>query len=162
MFTTHEILDLAIQVEKNGEAVYREAQQHMKDRGLASLFAWLADEETKHAEWFSELKNKVKSDDVDPALQEMGQTILRDVLGDQSFSLKEVNLSQLADTGQILEKAIEFEKDTVIFYEMIGSFVEDEGTLAHLQSIIEEEKRHVQALRDLLSGEVRIYAERIA
>ena len=155
MFTTHDILDLAIQLEKNGESVYREAGEHVADPTLASLFVWLADEERNHAEWFSNLKDEIKASNIDPEIEEMGRSILLDMLGDQIFSLKDVDLSRMETTDPILRKAVEFEKDTVVFYEMIGSFVEDEDTLEDLKRIIDEENRHVEALRDLLAGKVK-------
>lgn len=159
MFTTHEIVDLAIQIEKNGESVYREAQNHVSDPLLASLFKWLADEESKHAQWFSNFKDQVKKAPIDAEMEAMGKAILRDVLGDQTFSLKQVDMSLLDKSASILRKAVEFEKDTILFYDMIGSFIEDEETLEHLERIKEEENRHIQALNDLLGGDVKPYGE---
>ena len=92
MFTTHEIVDLAVQIEKNGESIYRNVQNHVSDPSLASLFQWLADEESKHAEWFSNFKDQVKKASIDAEMEEMGKALLRGVLGDQTFSLNEVKL----------------------------------------------------------------------
>ena len=56
MFSTAEIIDLAIRIEKNGEKTYRKAQEKVSDLSLASMLQWLADEEVEHAKWFVELK----------------------------------------------------------------------------------------------------------
>ncbi|MBW2340859.1 MAG: ferritin family protein [Deltaproteobacteria bacterium] len=156
MFSRAEIIDLAIQIEKNGEKVYRDALEKISDRSLASLLEWLADEEVEHVKWFSDLKRMVTKAPVNPHLEEMGKTMLQRVLGDQTFSLKGVDFSKIEQTEDVIKLAIEFERDTVVFYEMIESFIEDEETLDHLKKIIEEENRHVQVLEELLdSGAVK-------
>jgi len=156
MFSRAEIIDLAIQIEKNGEKVYRDALEKISDHSLASLLEWLADEEVEHVKWFSDLKRMVTKAPVNPHLEEMGKTMLQRVLGDQTFSLKGVDFSKIEQTEDVIKLAIEFERDTVVFYEMIESFIEDEETLDHLKKIIEEENRHVQVLEELLdSGAVK-------
>ena len=66
MFLIHEILDLAIRLEKNGESVYRNAVDKASKPELVSLLEWMADEEVKHASWFSNLKQKVVTDSINP------------------------------------------------------------------------------------------------
>jgi len=46
----------------------------------------------------------------------------------------------------LLELAIEFEKDTILFYQMLRSFIDDRGVLNGLDNIVEEESRHVDEL----------------
>jgi len=93
---------------------------------------------------------------VDTDLEEMGKTMLQRVLGDQTFSLTNVDFSKIDQIEDLIELAIEFERDTVLFYEMIESFIDDEQTKDHLKKIIHEEERHVQVLEELLgSGAVK-------
>jgi rubrerythrin len=148
MFTLEEIVRLAVQVEQNGEKVYREAQQAAVEPAIASLLGWLADDEARHAQWFEELETRIEHRTVDPEMEKMAEDILSDILGDQSFSLKEIELSQVKKTQDLLGVAIEFERDTVVFYQMLRSFVDDQETQGHLDAIIEEENRHIQALQE--------------
>jgi rubrerythrin len=150
VFSIGDILDLAIQIEKNGEKVYRKAAERASRKSLASLFQSLAHEEVRHAEWFSELKDKVHKTTEDPRLEEMGKKVLQGILGDQTFSLKEAGLEKIEAVEDVLKTAIEFEKDTALFYEMIRSFLNDEETLRHLVTIIEEENRHITLLQEAL------------
>jgi len=46
----------------------------------------------------------------------------------------------------LLELAIEFEKDTILFYQMLRSFIDDREVLNGLDNIVEEESRHVDEL----------------
>jgi rubrerythrin len=150
MFTLSEIIDLAIRIEKNGENAYRKAQEEVSNPSLASMLQWLAEEEVEHVKWFTQLKEKAATLAEDPKLEEMGKTILQGVLGDQAFSIKDADFSKIEDINSLLELSVEFEKDTVLFYEMLSAFIDDEETLSQLDKIIEEEKRHVQLLEEFL------------
>ncbi len=146
-----EIIDLAIQIEKNGERIYRKASEKMSDPSLASLLQHLADEEVAHANWFSEMKPTIKQTTDDSSLAEKGKSILRRVLGGQAFSLGDTDFSKIDRVQGLLKLAIEFEKDTVLFYEMIRSFIENKETLDDLDAIIEEENRHAEVLEAFLN-----------
>ena len=156
MFTMSEIIEFAIRIEENGEKVYRDASEKVSDPYLVSFLKWLADEEAEHVQWFSDLKRTVRDESVDPQLGEMGRTLLLGVVGDQSFSLKESDLTTIADLNEVLKIALGFEKDTVIFYEMMGSFVQEDAAVAKLDQIIQEENQHVKVLSEFLrKGKIR-------
>lgn len=146
MFEIGEILDLAIRLENNGEAVYRKALNRVSDPRLEELLEWMADEEVKHRRWFEDLKRSLGAGGKNPFLEEMGRNLLGDMVGSQSFSLKEVDFAAIETASELLDVFAEFEKDTVVFYEMIEPFVEDGPTRAHLGKIIAEEKRHIEQI----------------
>jgi len=150
MFTLGEIIELAVRIEKNGEDIYRKAQEEVSSPSLASMLQWLADDEVEHEKWFTQLKDGIETTVEDPKLEEMGKAILKGVLGDQAFSIKDVDFSKIEDINSLLELSVEFEKDTIIFYEMLSAFIDDEETLRQLDKIIEEENRHVQVLEEFL------------
>jgi rubrerythrin len=152
MFTLSEIIDLAIRIEKNGENAYRKAQEEVSNPSLASMLQWLAEEEVEHEKWFTQLKEKAATVAEDPKLEEMGKAILQGVLGDQVFSIKDADFSKTEDINSLLELSIEFEKDTILFFEMLSAFIDDKETLSQLDKIIEEEKRHVQLLEEFLEN----------
>jgi rubrerythrin len=157
MFSIEDIINLAVQIEENAEKLFRDAATKVANPALVSLLHWLADEEVKHAQWFSELKPKVKKTVDDPQLEKMGRAILKGALEDQTFSLTNIDLSKLDQIEGLLERAIEFEYDTILFYRMIMPFVEEQLTSDDLNKIIEEEKRHVRVLEEFLeSGKMEI------
>lgn len=143
MFTLKEIYDLGIQIEKNGEKFYREALKQPWSAPMASMLRMLADEEVAHVEFFARRKEKLDVKAEDPEMEAMGREMLREVLGDQVFSLKEADMSKIETLEQLRRVAIEFEEDTIVFYEMIRSFAADKETQDQLDAIIEEEKRHI-------------------
>ena len=149
MFSTKEILDLAIKLEKNGEAVYREAIGKVSNPGLVPLLEWMADEEVKHADWFAELKHNLETHNENPFAEEMSRELFNEMLGDKNFSLKDIDFSAIETFEELIEVFIEFEKDSIIFYEVLKPFVEDPAARKYLQKIIEEEKHHIDRLKDV-------------
>jgi rubrerythrin len=150
MFSVEEVLELAIRLEKNGESYYRHFRSSREDPEIRKTLAWLADQEVQHAEFFSRLKQKHLEHRTDYHETPEG-ALLQDYLGQHALSLDEVDLSHLTDTQQVLQVALEFEKDTILFYDMIRGFVTDQRALAQLEAIIQEELRHIEILQTLIT-----------
>lgn len=150
MFTATEILDIAIRLEKNGEKTYRDAMKTVSDPEILSMLNWMAGEEAAHAQWFAELKDGCETGERNPLAEEMGRGMLEDLLDGQVFSLQEVDFSKIRRLGELVEIFIEFEEDTILFYQFLESFVQEDTPLRQLKKIISEEHRHVEKLKSLL------------
>jgi len=148
LFTPRDIIDFAIQLEKNGEAVYRNAKEHTANAGLRCLLGWAADEERKHRDWFSQLREQIDTDEGRQLTADMNTALTGEYFKDQSFSLREVDFSKIVSTEKLMEVFIEFEEDTILFYQMLESFISDNGTLEKLTLIIQEEESHIRKLRE--------------
>jgi rubrerythrin len=149
LFSAKEIIELAIRIEKNGEAVYRSAIEKVPNPGLVSLLEWMADEEVKHANWFAELKHNLETKNENPFVEEMGHELFNEMLGDKNFSLKDVDFAAIEEIDDLIETFIEFEKDSIIFYEVLKPFVEDPVVREYLNKIIDEEKHHIELLKEI-------------
>ena len=149
MFTIADICDIAVQIEHNGESAYRQASDQVGDPELARVLRWMADEERRHAKWFEGLRGMGHQAQGDyDQLEAMGRTLLNDMLENQTFSLELGNLtSERAVDGLILQ-SIEFEKDTILFYQMLRDFLDDSHAEQHLDLIIAEERQHVAMLEN--------------
>jgi rubrerythrin len=150
MFSIQDIIDIAIQIEENGEQFFRNAMQKTKDPALVSLLQWLADEEAEHTRWFKNLKHTAQQSAEILELEKMGRALLREAVGDQRFSLDDTDFSKIKQVEALLALAIKFEKDTVLFYQMLQPFMEDRETVDQLKKIVEEEERHARTLQDFL------------
>ena len=155
MFLIGDIIELAIQIEQNAEAVYRNALKKISDPKLLSILQWLADEEVEHAKWFRQLKQTVNTEVKDPAVEAMGKSILSDVLGSQSFSLREADFNEMRRLEDLISLAVEFEEDKVLFYRMLRPFVEDSEALYFLENIIDEETNHIRELSTFMGRRAR-------
>ena len=149
LFSITEILDIAIRIELNGESVYRNATRHVSDATLASALHQLADDEHRHAGWFRELQKSAASRADNPFAEQIARELFDDMMGQWSFLLDETDFSQIQSLTALTRIAIEFERDTILFYEMIATFVEDDATREELQSIIAEEQNHIRRLTEL-------------
>jgi rubrerythrin len=156
LFAITEIIDLAIKLENNGEATYRRAMERVEDPELISLLNWMAEEEIQHANWFASLKKRVSHGNTNPFMEEMSRELFDDLVGDQSFSLKDVDFSKISSVDEMLKVFVEFERDTAMFYEVLIPFIEDEETLAHLREIIAEENKHIEKLSEFSPKEIEL------
>jgi rubrerythrin len=153
VFSANEILDMAIKLEQNGEMVYRDAVAKISNPELISLLEWMADEEVEHANWFAELKLKLDQKSVNPFMEKMSRELFNDLLGDKNFSLKDVDFSAVNVIVDLMAIFIEFEKDSVRFYQVLEPFIEDPVSLESLKKIIDEENCHIKSLQELMGRE---------
>lgn len=149
MFTLNDICNIAIQIERNGERIYRSAGKATDDPELAQMFNWMADEEARHAQWFESLNLPSPVPPEHEEIESMGRSLLQEMVKDQSFSLQEVRMQGVADMADLLELSMEFEQDTILFYETLRSFIDDADTVEELNRVISEEYQHWRQLETL-------------
>jgi rubrerythrin len=153
VFTSEELIEIAIQIDKNAERIYRNALSRTANADLRSLLEWLVDEETRHVEWFFALRKKVKKLEGDQRIAAVGREILLETIGGLSFSLEDTNVSEIQRDMELVKITIEFERDKVQFFEMLRPFVEDREAQELLEKIIAEERKHARQLQLCASEE---------
>jgi len=158
MFTRNDLLDIAAKMEKNGKTVYEQAQSKIQSKELKALLQWMAREEACHQRWFLGQKETSNLDPAAEDFSEMLPDVLQEMMGEKSLSLDEVDFSAITHTSQMLETFIEFESDTILFYEFLETFIQDKETLGGLKKIIQEETAHVDKLTEMLRA---VYAHSI-
>ena len=150
MFTIADICDIAVQIEQNGEATYRKAAANCSDTELADLLNRMANEEHQHAKWFQNLNNSREVlDSEQQELENMGRTLLREMVKDKTFSLDADKLSKAENLHAFLDQSIAFEHDTVVFYEMLQGFIDDAHVRFQLDRIIAQERDHIHQIQTL-------------
>jgi hypothetical protein len=60
-----------------------------------------------------------------PQIAEMGRELLQNITAKQTFSLDAERLIAAEDIYAVLQQSREFEKDTILFYEMLHDFLEE-------------------------------------
>lgn len=152
MFRITDIRNIAIQIEKNGEASYRQAAAHVTDQKLSDIFTWMADEEQRHREWFEELQSEEEVPSEHAELEQMGKSLLQDMLTNQTFSLDQDKLNQTATFPEAIAQSKAFEEDTILFYQFLRGLIDNEETARELDTIIEEERLHALRLEELVEA----------
>jgi len=151
-FTIQEIIEIAIEIEKNGEAFYYELAESAETVMLRDLFKYLSAEEKKHKVRFQEILKSVggyQISEIYYATEYMGYM---KALADERVFRGDIYPENIAKSlktpKEALDVAIGFEKDSIIFLyemrEMVGDFDVDA-----IQTLLNEEKEHIRKLSEI-------------
>ncbi|MCB5266039.1 MAG: ferritin family protein [Candidatus Cloacimonetes bacterium] len=152
-YSVNEVIELAVQIEQNGFAFYHEASKRKDlDNESKALIEFLRDEELRHEKTFLALR-----DDKDMSNLELTQDwelvsqYLKTIVDARIFNSKDAAIKKAAgakDLMEILDFAIAFEKDTLLYFHALKDSIEFPGTRKILARIITEEVSHVLKLND--------------
>lgn len=137
------VLDLAVWLEKNGQAFYERARDAVEDGSLKETFSALAAEERKHCAIYTDLYEMYtgKSAEGEELLGEYGkfiQLLIKEVSESLSFA-------EMQSPHDLINRALQFEKNTLLFFaEVKPLFRGKAGAL--IEAVCREEKRHIQQL----------------
>jgi len=151
MFTFGDIKNIAIQIERNGEDSYLKASKVSTDPKITEMLLWMAEQERKHANWFTNLKSSKPLTAEQKEMEDVGQTLLQDMVKGNDFLLDEKNLETSGSVKEVLEISISFEEDTILFYQFLLDFLDDKEDQEQLQRIIAEEQSHITQLEQMLA-----------
>ncbi len=151
-FNAESIFEIGIQIEKNGKAFYQAAAKTTSNKTVSTLFAELAEWEDQHIKLFqtmqSELPEELKQDNVFDPDQEM-YTYLQ-AAADSHVFIQSDNVAQLiaecTSPAKALSFALEFEKDSVVYYTIIKKVVPEYLGKEKIDLIIDEELKHIAIL----------------
>ncbi|NLO74438.1 MAG: ferritin family protein [candidate division WS1 bacterium] len=149
-FTAAEMVGIAVQLEQNGQIFYLEAAKRAVDEEAQRLLEWLAHEEQRHEEVFREMlppeKEHRPAEEYAGQRSEYVQALLEERLL-PSEKVIEQALS-LASDQEILDFALGFEKDTILFYYELRHLM-GEAQRPIMEDVLAQEKTHVERLRRL-------------
>ena len=89
---------------------------------MAETLRCLIEGERRHARQLGEWIKTISDAEGPPQLEELGQALMRDAIGEQSFSLANADFEELALPEDLLALAVEFEMDKQKFYRLLQSF----------------------------------------
>jgi rubrerythrin len=157
-YNAEEILQMALQIERNGAQYYRSAAEGAEDASIRELFYDLAAMEDEHEKTFAFMKKNLsekekESTAFDPDNQ--ASAYLRAMVEGVVFDVKtgpQKILAQQKTIKDILKQAIEFEKDSIVFYVGMKDVVPKRLGGEKVDDIIKEEMRHIGILSRHLSS----------
>ncbi len=144
-----EVIEMAIKTEETGKDFYFKAAKKTKVKSLAKLFNFLATEELQHQKTFQGLYRTIKDNPqaMPFDLDEMG-LYLKAITDSKFFLGSDKALSFIAKAKlpkTLLEYAIQFEKETMLFYTEILNLISKKNKPL-VNSIITQEKHHIRKL----------------
>jgi len=147
LLAVKEILEFAVYIEERGYEFYVGAMKKFAEPRITELFQYLADEEFKHEKIFKKLMQR--EDDFRKAEHDaeyeayMREFCKAHELGDREAINQK--LARLSSLDEILDLAMGFEKDSIVFFsELKESFAR--GRTAPLEKVIHEEMGHLRKI----------------
>ena len=153
-FSIREVIEMAVTTERSGQAFYQNASKLARQNDLKELFQYLAEEEEKHLKTFQDFHNTLKEKpETTPYNWEEAKLYLEALVDSEFFASPEkaINLAKEAkDELEVIYAAIEFEKDTLLFFYQILEMIKSREQEL-VKKIIEQEKKHIQRLSTVKS-----------
>jgi len=153
-YNLDEIFEIAEQIERNGAAFYRRAAELAAERDAAGLLLKLAAQEEDHEKTFVELREALVPEDRRVERHDQDQTVrhyLQALAGEYIFRKDTPPGDMLKgseDMRDILDMAIQREKDSIVFYVGLVDTLPRPGDREKVSHIIREEQSHLACLSD--------------
>jgi len=157
-FNANEIFEMAEEMERNGAKFYRKAAQNASDSQIKQMLLDMADMEDGHLVTFQEMRKELSG-------QEKGWTVfdpdnqsalylqaMADARGFEGKITPTKELTGSETPKEILETALNSEKESVVFYFGLKSLVHPKAGRDKVEAIIIEELSHITTLLNKLKS----------
>ncbi len=151
-FSADEVLQMAVDVEVDGIEFYGKAEEMVDDVELKKTLKFLGDQEVAHKEKFLELKRALSASAKEQTVWDP-ESELCSYLGMMAelhvFKSKggpRNLLAKVEGEEDVLDMAIRFEKDSILFFYSLSEMVEDEEARKTIGALIKEEQNHLKTL----------------
>jgi rubrerythrin len=155
-FNADEILEVALDIERNGAAFYREAATLQQAESAKAMLLELAAMEEDHEQTFKQMREGLtQTERQEMSYDPEGELPLYlQVMADKGVFDKKAEpakkLSGRESLQQVLKLALGMEKDSVLFYLGLQELVPAHLGGERVEAILKEEMSHITALGELL------------
>ena len=151
IFAGSEIVELGVQVEKNGRDFYDTLVRRSKHKDVKEIFKYLAGEEEKHIAIFQRILDKLEK--YEPPESYPGEyfAYMNALASDYVFTKKDKGkeiAKNITSDKEAVDMGIGFEKDSILFYEGMRRVVPEYDHKV-LDELIRQEQNHLRQLSDL-------------
>jgi len=146
-----EIVEIGIQIEKNGRDFYNAVADKLKNQKAKETFVYLANQEEQHIAVFQKILDSVNK--YEPPESYPGEyfAYMNALASENVFTQKDRgnNLAKkVTSDKQAIELGIAAEKDSIIFYEAMKKTI-PEYDLKIIDELIKQEQDHLRQLSDI-------------
>ena len=146
-----EVIEMAIEIEKNGRDFYAALAQKSSDVIVADLFNFLSKEEEKHIGVFVTLRDAVASCSLNEHTSDEYFAYLNAIAGEHVFMRAGKGAEaayRVSGDQEALSLALAFEMDSIVFFEGLRDLVpQSESSL--IDVLIAQERKHVVQLNEM-------------
>lgn len=157
-FNADEVFQIAEQIERNGVKFYRKAADNASDKETKQMLLDMADMEAGHLTTFEHMRRHLVGRekagtvfDPDNEASRYLQT-MADAHGSEGKKSPIEELTGAESIEEILKIALNAEKDSVIYYFGLRSFVPPKAGRYKIDAIIAEEVEHITTLNQKLAS----------
>lgn len=151
MYSTKELIDIAIGIEETGFYFYSAFKNKFKDESFKQIFQFLADEELRHKDVFSGMLKELK--DTQGVFTEEYYSYLKAIGTTRVFANKDdidKIIPSLNEPLDIIKIAMDAERDSIVWYSELKEIYRNDAKAKDiLERLINEERKHVLTLLDL-------------
>jgi rubrerythrin len=152
LMTAVDVVELAMQAEKSGEAFYRAVAIKSESSQLQVLFEDLAEQEVKHYQVFAELSRTVRDSPLmaegwDEYLEYVNATVQGAFFQGPDKALAAAE--EVTDEKEAVRMAIGFEKETLLFFYGLRDSIYA-ADREYIDRVVDEEKSHIRRLAGML------------
>ena len=151
IFAGNEIVELGIQIEKNGRDFYNTLTKQSKNPKAIEIFKFLAGEEEKHIKVFQTILEKTEKYESPESYPGEYFAYMNALASEYVFTQKgkgEAIAKQIKADKEAVDLGIGFEKDSIIFYEGMKKVVPPYD-LKIVDNLIAQEQDHLIKLLEL-------------
>ena len=148
IFSGSEIVEMAVQIEKNGRDFYNKMAVLSKNKDVKEIFEHLAGQEERHIRVFEDMLSAVKKYEPAEAYTDEYFSYMKALADEHVFTKKEKGseiAKKVKDEKHAIELGIGFEKDSILFYHEMENFV-PETERSIIENLLKEEQRHLKKL----------------
>lgn len=147
-----DIFRVGVQIETNGKLFYETAAKQTQETRAKELFKELADWENQHIELFEKLRLQLPETAKEENLFDPGSELEMyiEATADSHIFIKNKDIASLVSTlktpREVLDLAITFEKDSVVFYSAMKKAIPESFGKGRMDTLINEEIKHIAML----------------
>ncbi len=150
-FSGSDVLELGIQIEKNGRDFYAALAEKSKNEKAKEIFEYLGKQEAQHIEDFTKLLDNVGKENALESYQGEYDCYLKSLASEHVFTKKNMGekiARALKSDKEGIETALGFEKDSILLF---GGMKDVVGKKSHsiIDELIRQEQAHFTQLVEL-------------
>lgn len=151
-FNADEIFEMAEEIERNGAKFYRKAAQETSDEKIKKMFLDMAEMEDGHLRTFEQMRTQLSEGQKEQNIFDpnnegaMYLQTMADAHGYEGRISPQKEFTGNESVKEILEIALNAEKESVVFYYGIRSMVSMKAGRSQVELIINEELSHITTL----------------